>query len=236
MLVTILLISCKPRDPKPADVIIDIKTYVKNEEVVKDDIKYSTVVGHTYSLTKLVYYLTHISLIKEDGTIVELKKAHLRNIDVPATSQITAMDVSPGHYTALSFTFGFKKPDNVVDFVENTVANQNMLWPSQLGPGAYHYMKFEGQYKVNGDGEQKGFAFHLGPSFGSDYSIDVHQNIDLTIDEVSPHIEIKMDLDKWFHEPNDWDFEAWTGGIMNKTAAQIIANENGQNVFSASIE
>jgi len=236
ILVTILFFSCKPRDPLPADVLIDIKTYVKNDEAVKDDIKYETAVGHTYSVTKLVYYLTHISLVEKDGSIVEVKKAHLRNIDVASTAQITALDVPPGHYTAMTFTFGFKKPDNVPDFLDNTVANQNMLWPEQLGPGAYHYMKFEGQYKVAGTGEQKGFAFHLGPSYGADYSIDVNQPIDLDIDEVNQHLTIKMDLDKWFHDPNDWDFEAWNGGIMNKTAAQIIANENGHNVFSVSVD
>lgn len=231
----LLLFSCRSKDPKPADVLIDVKTYVKNEEAVKDDIKYTTQAGHVYSLTKLVYYLTHINLVKDDGTIVEVKKAHLRNIDEPSTEQLTAMDVPPGHYTAMTFTFGFKKAENVIGFLENTIANQNMYWPDQLGPGGYHYMKFEGQYKVNGTDEQKGFAFHLGPSFGADYSIDVNQPIDLDVDETTLHLTIKMDLDKWFHDPNDWDFEAWNGGIMNKTAAQVIANENGQNVFTVTV-
>jgi len=236
ILLTVLVFSCKQRDPLPADVLIDIKTYVNNNEAVKDSIMYPTAVSHKYSLTKLVYYLTHINLVKEDGTVVEMKKAHLRDIDVASTGQITAMAIPPGHYTALTFTFGLKKPDNVTDFLDNTIANQNMYWPSLLGTGAYHYMKFEGQYKVNGNGEQKGFAFHLGPSFDADYSIDVDQTIDLNIDEATQHLSIKMDLDKWFHEPNDWDFEAWNGGIMNKTAAQILANENGQNVFSVSVD
>lgn len=236
ILASILFFSCKKNEPQPADVLVDIKTYVKNDEVVKNDIKYETVAGHQYSLTKLVYYLSHINIVKEDGTVVQLKKAHLRNIDESLTERIVGMDVPPGHYTAMTFTFGINKSDNVVDFLENTVSNQNMYWPDVLGPGTYHYMKLEGQYKAGGSGVQKGFAFHLGPTSGADYSIDVNQPIDLNIDDVNQHLTIKMDIDKWFHSPNDWDFQDWSGGIMDKTAAQVLANENGQNVFSVSVD
>lgn len=232
----IFLFSCTPRDPKPADVEISIKTYVKNEEAVLDDIKYPTDAGHPFSLLNLKYYLTHISLVKEDGTVIELKKAHLKDIHDESTGIISAMNVGPGHYTGMTFTFGIRKADNVIDFLQNTVANQNMIWPTPLGPGDYHYMKFEGQYKLNGSDTIKGFAYHLGPTFGADYSIDVHEDFDLTIDETKRHLTIKMDLDRWFHTPNVYDLEEWSAGIMNKTAAQIVAHENGQNVFSVVVD
>lgn len=229
-----LLVGCG-KDPQPADVTINLKTFVKNEEAVKYDIQYPMAVGYTYSLEKLRYYLTRIELVEDDGSAVELKKAHLFDLTDPVTSSILATSVPAGDYKAMRFVFGITKDDNVTTFLENTVANNNMAWPSQLGPGAYHYMKFEGRY-INNSNDTIGYAFHLGPTFGADYSISVDEPIDLTIDGSERSLTIKMDLDKWFHDPNDYDFADWGPGIMNKTAAQEIAHANGHNVFSVVVD
>ncbi|HHB79923.1 MAG TPA: hypothetical protein ENK85_11880 [Saprospiraceae bacterium] len=237
LFVALLWQGCGDKDPKPADVQIDFKTYVKSDEAVQNELIYHTAVGHYYSLLNLRYYLTHISLVKDDGTVVELKKAHLRDIHVPATKTIEAADVAAGHYTAMTFTFGIKKAENIVTFLDNTLANQNMYWPEQLGPGKFHYMKLEGQYYCGNDTcTVNNYAFHLGPTFGADYSFDVSQPIDLTIDGEKKFLEIRMDIDQWFHDPNDYDFDGWGPGIMNKPAAQEIARANGHNVFSAVVD
>ncbi len=235
LLLLIVSMSCGDKDPKPADVRIDLKTYVKNDAVVLDSLRYLTPIGYTYSLANLRYYLTRISLVKDDGTVEELKKGHLFNIHKPNTQTIEALDVPPGRYTALTFTFGFSKNDNVVTFLENTIENQNMYWPPTLGPGAYHYMKLEGQYK-NDTIDLDNYAFHLGPTFGADYSFDVNRPIDLTINETKKHLSIIMDIEQWFQDPNDYDFAAWKPGIMNRHTAQEIAKANGYNVFRVEVE
>ena len=237
LFMTILWVGCGDKDPKPADVQIDFKTFVKSDEAVQNQLIYKTAVGYNYSLLNLKYYLTHISLVKEDGTVVELKKAHLHDIHVPASKTIEATDVAPGHYTAMTFTFGIKKAENVVTFLENTVANQNMYWPEQLGLDKFHYMKLEGQFICENDTcSVQNYAFHLGPTYAVDYSFDVNQTIDMTIDGEKKFLNIQMDLDKWFHNPYDYDFDGWGPGIMNKPAAQEIALANGFNVFSVVVD
>ena len=44
---------------------------------------------------------------------------------------------------------------------------------------------------------------------------------------------IVMDINKWFEDPHDFDFNHWGGDIMQKQDAMYVAKENGFNVFSA---
>ncbi len=237
-LLTLSTLSCGKEEvkPKPADVKVSLKTYVKDKEAVEGEIKYTTVVGHDYSLLTLTYYLSRISLVEDDGTVVELSKAHLFDLHKEDSKSFTATKIPAGQYKAMTFTFGFKKADNIVDFLPNTVANANMAWPEQLGPGAYHYMKFEGNYNLNNSGTIKSFKYHLGPSKGGDYSFDVNQPIDLKIDESAVDLSIIMDIDQWLNGTTDYDFEVWGPGIMGKPDAQALAQGNGVGVFSVFID
>lgn len=232
------ILSCGKEEvkAKPADVQVSLKTYVEDKEAVEGEIKYTTIAGHDYSLLTLTYYLSRISLVEEDGTVVELSKAHLFDLHEEDSKSFTAKEVPAGQYKAMTFTFGFTKEDNVLDFLPNTVANSNMGWPDQLGPGAFHYMKFEGNYDVNNAGTIKSFRYHLGPSKGGDYSFDVNKPIDLKVDETAVALNIKMDIDQWLNGAKVFDFEAWGPGIMGKPDAQALALGNGVDVFSVSVD
>ncbi len=237
VLAVLLLMSCHRESlPKPADVTVRFETVVQGDPVVLNQIKYPTQAGHRFSLLNLKYYLTHISLVADDDSRVELAKVHLADIHDTTSLSLTAFSVPSGHYKGLEFTFGIPKMQNLVDFLDNTLANQNMLWPAQLGPGAYHYMKCEGQFDSLDTGVILGYAFHLGPSMGGDYSFDVRRDIDLTIDGQARELSIVMDVYNWFHDPNTYDFAEWLTGIMNKPTVQAIAKENGYNVFSVTVD
>jgi hypothetical protein len=45
-------------------------------------------------------------------------------------------------------------------------------------------------------------------------------------------IEVKMNVAEWFKNPNQWDLNVLFTVLMPNFDAQLMMNENGQNVFS----
>ncbi len=221
--------SCK----KEGKVELQFNQNVDGAALVLDSMIYQSSTTHKYSVLNLRYYLSRINIIDEDGGKVELAKYHLRDIHDEKTKRIIVDNVPPGTYKKINFIYGFTKEDNVDGFAENTIENQNMIWPSQLGPGALHYMKYEGQFDYNNTGELRGFAIHTGPTFGNDNSFPVSLDLgDLEVDNNTVTIDLQMNLGEWIKNPFDFDLDRTTVGIMPIQSAQDTVKANGATVFS----
>jgi hypothetical protein len=69
----------------------------------------------------------------------------------------------------------------------------------------------------------------------------VHNDFPVTISNISFELDkdeevvinLIMDIHQWFQEPHEWDFQNIGGSIIENQDAQIMARENGENVFTA---
>ena len=180
--------------------------------------------GLVYQPTLAEFILSEIEIEGSNGW-QKIADFYYSNAAQPKT--ITA-DIPVGHYTNLRFRFGVHK-DKYAN-VPNTLDFRNMEWPTQLG-GGYHYMKWEGTFTKNGQADA--FAFHVGPSMGTDYSIQktlsYHTQISATAQNL---ITLKIDLHDFLKTPNLLLFENLPGTIMDNPTLQAQIQANAQDAFS----
>ncbi|MFZ2898507.1 MAG: MbnP family protein [Saprospiraceae bacterium] len=213
-------------------VIINHHHQVAGQEVVTGQFLYTCQAGYPFSVTRLQYYTSNYVLHREDGTDYRLDTAHYSELELGETHSITMADVPPGKYTALSFIFGLDEDTNVDGGLPNTLTNINMEWPLP-GDQGYHYMKFEGKYKVPATGDEKPYKLHTGATGNNQNYIEITLPLSgLDIDGNTWDLSLKMDLNEWLQNPNTWDFEFWGPAIMANQDAQLVLKANGTTVFS----
>ena len=196
--------------------------------------------GETMSIEKLRYLISNFKFINADGEIIEADGYVL--VDVTNNTGLSFTldtEIPKGTYSNVSFTFGFNAEDNTdgtypdLNSASWNVPNTPMLG----GVGGYHYMQLEGKFIDNTDTEV-GYAYHAiraadgstTPPTIQETSIDVNiRNVTITND-VSFNIE--MNIAEWFKNPNTWDLNILNNMLMPNFEAQIMMNENGQNVFT----
>lgn len=190
-------------------------------------------VGHQYEVTKLWYYISTIKFVAEDGADQTFETKHLFKLEDEAnTKQISIKDLKANTYKQIQIEFGINKANNTSEYLQQTNDNVAMEWPSTLGPGAYHYMKYEGKYDSLKTGVIKPFKMHSGPTYGADNSFVVNLDIPATtIDDNMVQINIGVDVQEWLQNPTNYDFSAFKKVMMNQNA-QIIYKENGKSVFT----
>lgn len=228
---SIVLFSCN-KDPKIGQVTLKIEHKVGAETFEFDTLKYVSPTNHPYKITKLVYYISEITYIMADGTEEVLSGGYLINPDEETSLKITNTNLSPGTYNKVRFQFGISNTNNLADYLDQTLNNQNMFWPSQLGPGAYHYIQFEGKYDSLSTGIEKSFAYHSGPTMGNDNSFSVELAVsEFTIDDNSFNIIVNADIQEWLQNPTAYNFPDYSMVMMNQSFQEIY-KANGKTVFS----
>jgi hypothetical protein len=104
-----------------------------------------------------------------------------------------------------------------------------MEWPVMMG-GGYHYMKLEGNYET--PDESSFFNFHSGAFEGVPYEIEVSIDKPFTVDGDKLSIQLAMEIQNWFTDPYDWDFNYFGPAIMGNHEAQETVQANGYNVYT----
>lgn len=228
---SIIFFSCK-KEAKIGQVTLKMEHKIGTTTFEFDSIMYISPTNHPYKITKLVYYISEITYIMTDGTEEVQAGGFLIKPSEESTLKITNSDLRPGTYNKLKFQFGISKTNNILDYLDQTVENQNMFWPAQLGPGDYHYMKFEGKYDSLSTGTEKSFIYHYGPTMGNDNSFSVELAIsDFTIDDNSFNVIVNADIQEWFQNPTLYNFPDYSMVMMNQSFQEIY-KVNGQSVFS----
>lgn len=231
LLLTIILVSCK-KDPEEGSISLKISHSVADKDFKFNDEIYISPTGHPYQITKLTYYISYVSFFTTDGKVQNFDKGYLINLTEGNNSQISFENIEPGKYNKVKFQFGFTKAKNILNYLENTLENQNMYWFSPVDSMAYHYMKLEGKYDSLDMGISKSFKYHFGPTNGNDNSFEVTIDIpEFNVDDNSFQTVIDMDLQEWFKNPTDYNFPEYMMVMMNQNTQEIY-NANGKNVFS----
>lgn len=230
-IVALTLLSCK-KDPTEGDIIFKINHKVGTKDFVLDSEIYTSPTNHPYQITKLWYYVSEISFTNTDGNSQTFHSGHLIKAEDEESYFFPLENLEPGKYNKVNFQFGFKKSTNYIDYLEQTLDNQNMYWFSPLDSLAYHYMKFEGKYDSLSTGVQKQFKYHFGPTDGNDNSFNISFSIpEFEVDNSTHEIVIDMDLQEWLQNPTDYNFPDYTMVMMHQNVQEIY-KANGQNVFS----
>jgi len=239
--------ACKKEEEKGTGRIeIEFVHQVDGSALQTDQMIYVNEAGNSYEVNEVQWFVTRLAFYK-DGKLVEIPdtntNVHYIDTDIASTFNWLVFDSFPeGNYDSLSFTFGFNEADNTSYRFPNP-PESNMFWPEVMG-GGYHYMKLNGKWL---DPEQtvRSFNFHLG--IGQIYEEEnpipielIHNHFRVTLPLSSLKVEkdkttklqLVMNIEDWFKEPNLWDFNAYGSHIMKNQEAMHAACENGHKVFS----
>ena len=198
--------------------------------------QYTNANGEELTLSKLVYLISDITFTNANGDVFDAGDYNLIDARAGSNTSFTPnIEIPEGDYT-VSFTYGFDDEDNIdLAYPDLNVAD-GVGWgvPTPLG-GGYHFMRMEGQY-INNMNDVVSFQYHnvrantQNPPVTTDTSINVNLGQVSIVEGTS--IEVKMNVAEWFKNPNQWDLNVLFTILMPNFDAQIMMNENGQNVFS----
>jgi hypothetical protein len=232
---SIYFAACKKKEeaePDPAPepkrgIEINVSYSLGSLPLQTDQLIYHTASNYPYSVTKLVYYLSEVRLIKPDSSYVFLKDHQYLDAKVPETNRFLIQDVPVGEYIGLAWSIGLDSVRNTSNYLAPTPENINMQWPEPMG-GGYHFLKLEGHFK---DGaETHGYAMHLGTAMCL-VKIALYKNISITTGSVHS-IRLKMDLNEWFMNPHTYDFVKDGNYNMGNDLSMKKISENGRDVFT----
>jgi len=197
--------------------------------------EYTNANGEVLTLSKLVYLISDITFTNAAGDVFDAGDYNLIDAREGTNTSFTPnIEIPEGDYT-VSFTYGFDDEDNI-DLAYPDLNSSDGSWsvPGMLG-GGYHFMRMEGEY-TNDMNALVSFQFHnvrantQNPPVTTDTSINVDLGQVTIVEGTS--IEVKMNVAEWFKNPNQWDLNVLFTVLMPNFDAQIMMNENGQNVFS----
>ena len=227
LLVPMILISCKKEIPvgHHADAQLIISHNVSGSALIYDSLLYLNAAQNLFSVTRVEYYLSGFTFRKDYGEHYLAKDVFLINAN-KEENNFKISGIPEGDYSGLSFYIGVDPKNNVSGALPSTLENLNMAWPDQMG-GGYHFLKFEGHYKSADT--IKGYAMHLGLNpnlvkitFNKPFTVTAEQQFT---------IDLSMDMNKWFEEPNLYDLTIEKVYIMGDMEAMAKIAENGKNVF-----
>ena len=243
LIIMIAFVSCSSDDDKAADMVISVTNsqHWDGQSVTIDDFgttEYTNENGEVLKIQKLRYLISKVILTNSFGDEIEIGDYNLVDLtDSNTLSYAQDIVIPPGNYTKISFVYGFNEEDNVDQaYADLNTASWN--WPSMLG-GGYHFMQFEGTFTNENTDTPLPYAYHNGTARVSEGVFE--QNfITVTVDGLSidsnANIDLKMNLAEWFKNPNTWDLNVMGTNLMGNYDAQIMMNENGQSVFTVSVE
>lgn len=215
----------KDSQPHLSDVTLNLKYEADGNLLLPDTLLYLNDAGNLYSVNRLEYYISDITLRSSTG-MQNRGEIFYVNAFSSATGSILIDAIPYSHYDQLSFHIGIKPSANITGFLPNTQENINMSWPDVMG-GGYHFLKFEGFVLFNGS--KLGYTMHL----GNDSSL-VKCSVPLNLSVSSPavHLNMVMNLNEWFRSPHLYNIITDGNHIMGNQVLMSKIAQNGFNVFS----
>lgn len=229
--VILILSACKKTDNTTAQPVVipptvSLSYSVDNRSLQFDTIKYTNAAGNIYSINRLQFYLSAFEFENMDGTISKYDDVFYVDARTNTNRSFTFSNLPNGNYKRIKFLIGLDSAHNVENGLPNNLDNTNMVWPSTMG-GGYHFMKLEGKFLVSS--KAYGFAMHLGKNKNC-VSINIEKNF--SISAASYVMNLKMNLNEWFANPDVYDFNVDGNYSMAYSAALAKLARNGADVFT----
>ena len=202
-----------------------------------DQLNYTNANGEIMSITKMQYLISDVRFYKSNGDSVYFDGYHFIDMEDEASfAYILPTMVDVNSYTGIGFNFGFS-PDDNIDGQYTDLNAESWSSPAMLG-GGYHQMKFEGRY-IDANADTIGFQYHnlstireitlTDTIFHDNYaSISISKSFGIN---GNTSIDIQMDINEWFQNPNLWDLNTDFTLLMPNYEAQVRMKENASSVF-----
>ena len=230
---TLALPSCRKEAAKeqaPPSTTTETSTALRVEHHVDgnalqfDTLQYTNAAGHTYSVTRLQYYLCALTLIGTSGT-PDHTIAGPWYVDASLNPRYNLGTLPSGSYSGATVHLGLIPSLNLTGALPNTLDNVNMAWPDMMG-GGYHFMKLEGHFAHTG--QTTGFAMHL----GRDANLPICTlPYPITLDGSSGTIVLRFNINEVFRTPHTYDLE--TGNqSMGSMALMGLLRDNCADAFA----
>lgn len=246
---SISILSCDDNDDDDVDpmgkIVFKFAHFIDGSEFSKDSMMYTNAAGNLYEVNVIQYFITNITLHKSNGSQVVIKDrtSYYVDTDIPTTLAWNPVDKIPtGDYSSISFTFGIDSANNTRSKFVNA-PEKDMSWPPWGGENCgYHYMKLNGSWNDTA-AVRRNFGFHLGVGMKYDqdsnmincqnyFSTSLSNSSFKIIDGGTVEVQIVMNIENWFENPNIYNHNEWDVAIMMNQDAQQVIKENGQDVFS----
>jgi hypothetical protein len=229
-----LITSCSKDDdddnapvaPKDEFVFINLNYEVDGQALLFDTIIYTNDAGSQYGVSRMLYYVSQVSLIKPDSSLLQIKNYQYVDARNSGTNQIAVKNVIKGSYIGLRFNIGLDSAQNITNALPLTTENLNMEWPVPMG-GGYHFMKFEGH--ASDSTGNYGFAMHLGLNA---YLVQCTVFAPIQVSSGDTNIDLVMNLNEWFRNPEIYDFNVDGNYSMGVMSAMLKLKNNGTDVFT----
>lgn len=226
-----------PADEETAPFVLDVKALINDEPLVLGD-TYQNGLDYHFNLTVLRFYLSHLTLVKPDGSEVEVKDVELLDLEnhhavYQAQGEQISGTVPAGTYTALRFAIGVDSTLNHDDPAQYPSTHPlsiyyGMHW--DWNPG-YIFLKLEGNADTvaNGGGTlDRAFIYHVGADalyrevrFEDDFTVAPDENFEY---------KVKLDANRLFYNETDTlDMEK----NFTHTGGDFTVAENVLNLFAA---
>lgn len=234
MSLAVLLFSCKKEEEaeeqvpitKSASLLLKIRFQVDGPALEFDTIKYENEAHNHYSVHTLVFYLSQLSLVKEDNSLLQIKDWIFVDATDASTLQLTIDPIPPGCYKGFHFNIGIDSAHNVPDGLPATTNNLMMEWPVSMG-GGYHFLKLEGYFADTNS--TPGYAMHLGTNMALT-TISLSDTLCFTDSEIQR--TLTANINEWFRTPETYDFNVDGNYSMGNAAAMSKLAANGIDVFT----
>jgi cytochrome c peroxidase len=147
-----------------ASLRLDIFPVMQGKPLTLDSLSSQSAAGETWSVTRLSYFVSGISLQRADATWLDCPNA-LAWLN-PAAKQdgFTVNDVPPGNYQALRFHVGLdpaQNTSNPASHAPDHPLNPNLNGLHWSWLGGYIFLALEGRFHTATDPSLHGYAYHL---------------------------------------------------------------------------
>ncbi|MEO8762941.1 MAG: MbnP family protein [Ginsengibacter sp.] len=177
---------------------------IKGSRVVFNDSSYTNPFGEKYSITKLRYYVTNVSLVNGYAGFKEENSYHLVD-ESRVESQTISFSIPAGDYNAVQFLLGVDSLHNVSGAQTDDLDPANdMFWTWNTG---YVMAKLEGN-SASSTAVNNKFEFHVG-GFSGKYNVLKPVQLDFPgktvhfIGGKTCEIVVNADINAWWQHPND---------------------------------
>lgn len=157
------LLSYAAASGRAASVQVEIRHRSGAEPLVMDELRYRNVAGEEWSVSRLSYLVSGISLLRADGSWFSPRDSVAWMNAATRRQTVRLGNVPAGRYEALRFYIGIDPADNASD--PSKRAPDHPLNPNLCGlhwswQGGYIFMALEGLHRSGKSGPE-GYAFHL---------------------------------------------------------------------------
>lgn len=215
-----------PPSPVSTSTTLLIEHHIDEAPLAFNNIQYTNAAGHSFSVTRLEYYISEITLLGASccGTSDHSISGPF-HINGTLANTFDLGTLPAGEYRGATLLLGLPPSVNQTGALPNSMENINMAWPVGMG-GGYHFMKFEGHFLNNGT--QTGFAMHLGRDQNLP-TCDLPQSF--ALDGGAGQLALRFNLNEVFRDPHTYDLSTGSAS-MGSNDLMALLRDNCANAFT----